>query len=556
MKIPFNHQDQANAKLWDCVLTKKGKFLVIAPVASGKSFMISRFAKEAIEKYPTTKVLILCHVSELLLQIYQELIEMWPEADVSFYCDKLGHKNLNGQIILASIQSVGKKGLEIPGGIDLVICDEAHLISPKEETLYRKLFKDIETINRNFQLVGFTGTGFRSSSGLLTEGDGRLFTEVAYQIPMLELINKGILCPLITPQEPPKIKMSVEGVKTRNGDYIESQLQKAVDKDDITKACVTELIQYGQDRKKWIVFTSGVEHCRHVTDEIKSRGISCEMITGTTPSLERNSIFQRYKSGEIKCLVNVGVATTGTNIPDIDMLVLMRPTKSPVLYVQIMGRACRVAPNKLNALIIDFTSTISELGPVDTIDARILSKSKNPGDAPVKICPKCHAVCFAGSRECQDCGFPFPFDDIIKLQSKASDAAILSSQQKPLWHKVIATQYSRHKGKNGKADTFRAKYTTYTGDYNEFLGFESLGGVRQHACTWHRKRLPNLTNPYTIDQALKMPYPQADEILVQLQGKYGTVIDIKFKEDGLAEILPPLPTENNILAEMEDIPFD
>lgn len=556
MKIPHDYQNRANEALWDEIVRPGIKPVVVAPVGSGKSFMLARFCKEAIQKYPETKILILCHVSEILSQISEELLEMWPDVNKSFYSDKLGEKNLHGQIILGGIQSIFKKGYEIPGGIDIVITDECHLISPNDETMYRKLFADLETLNPNMKIVGFTGTNFRPNSGILTEGEDRLFNKVAYQIPMIELINKGFLCPLVTPQEPIKTKMSVEGVSTRNGDFVEKQLQKAVDQDHITKACVDEIVEHGKERKKWIVFTAGVEHCEHVRDEIRSRGIKCEMVTGKTPTGERAKIFHDYRYGDLQCLVNVGVATTGYNNPAIDMLVFMRPTKSPVLYVQMAGRALRVFPGKIDSLVLDFGGVIDRLGPVDTVDARILNKKKGDGDAPIKVCPKCKAVCFAGVRECQDCGFLFPFTDEIKLDKSASAAPILSTQQKPIWHKVISTQYTRHTGKNGKPDTFRAKYVTFSGDYNEFLAFESFGPRREAACFWHRKRFPAIPAPNTIDGALMMRYPGAEEVLIQMNGKYGNVIDVKIAKDGLAEILPPIEEEqpsNNILAEVEDI---
>ncbi len=460
MKIPFEHQEKCLSALFKYFETKTGNPVGVIPVGGGKSLIQAEFCKRLLADNPQVKIAIITHVSELLLQIHEEFISQYPEADISFYSDKLGHKNLSGRIILGTIQSIYKKGLHVPGGLDLLVIDECHLLSPKDETSYQTFIKDLKIVNPKLKILGVTGTNFRANTGLLTEGDGRIFTDVAYQIPMLDLISKGFLCPLVTPQEPIKTKMPVDGVKTRNGDYIEKQLQEAVDKDEITKACVDEIIEHGKTRRKWLIFTAGVEHCQHVTDELKSRGVNCEMVVGTTPTKERNSIVNRFKNGDIQALICVACFTTGFNNPEIDMLVFMRPTKSPVLYVQMCGRAMRVFHDKINSLVLDFGGVIANLGPVDTIDARILSKSKNPGDAPIKTCPKCHAVCFAGVRECQDCGFPFPFDDTVKLQATASDAAILSSQQKPLWHKVIATQYSKHKSKTGKADSFRVKYIT------------------------------------------------------------------------------------------------
>lgn len=511
---------------------------MVSPVASGKSFMMARFTKSAIDEYPGTRVLLLAHVSELITQTIDELTELWPLAPYSIYADKLKSKDLTGQILFGSIQSIHNKAFKIIGGVDIVLIDECHLISPKEETTYRKFLTDLLTINPNARIYGFTGTNFRANHGLLTEGEGRLFQNVIYQIPMLELINKGFLCPLVTPQVPVKTRMTTSGVGTRDGDYIVSQLSKKNDKEEITKACVDEIIEHGKTRNKWIIFTIDVEHCTHVRDEIRSRGIKCEMVTGKTPTAERNAIFKDYEDGDLQCLINVAVATTGYDNPKIDMIVWMRPMKSPVLYVQTGGRGMRVHSSKENTLALDFGGVIDELGPIDTIDARIVQKEKGAGEAPIKSCPSCMAVCFAGVRICPECGFEFPFER-EELRTNASNGAILSSQEKPIWQKVITTQYSRHKGKNGKKDTMRVKYVTYTGDYSQYCCVEHIGFAREKFCSWFKMRKGSEKVPVTIDEAVGISYPPVDEILVQKNGKYFEIAAVRFLEQKEEPVVMP-----------------
>src|SRR5665213_2019224 len=121
------------------------------------------------------------------------------------------------------------------------------------------------------------------------------------------------------------------------GDYVAGELERAVDVDMLTRACVREIIEFGQARKKWLIFTAGINHCLHVRDEIRKYNINCEMVTGETPTEERNSILSRFKSGDVQCVVNVMVLTTGFNNPSIDLMAFMRPTRSPVLYIQTAG---------------------------------------------------------------------------------------------------------------------------------------------------------------------------------------------------------------------------
>ena len=520
MLTPFAHQEKAVEATFEYLSENPGNGLVVAPVGAGKSLIIAETIRRACKDYPTTNCLVLAHVTELLTQDADHLRNQWPEANISFYAAKLGKKSFAGQIIFASINSIYKKAYKIPRAIDLIFIDEAHLISPNSQTMYQSFLKDMLIINPYVRIIGYTGTNFRATEGRLTEGDGRLFTDVIYQIPMLYLIEKGFLCPLVTPSV--KTKMSTVGVGARNGDYIESQLQAAIDKDFITKACVDEIISHGEMRRKWLVFTAGVEHCQHVMEEIKSRGVSCEMVTGETPTVQRNKIVKDFKSGDLRCLVNVGVFTTGFNNPAIDLMAFMRPTKSPVLYVQTAGRGMRTAPDKTDCLLLDFGGVISELGPVDLVDAhKAHGDGTGTGDAPVKLCPKCSAVCFAGVLECQDCGYQFP-DTGLDLGKTASTMAVMSNQVEPEWHKVVSILYKLHE-KEGKTPSMCVTYNTLDGPFREWICYQHTGFAREKAARWHRVR-SGTDAPKTITDALRLKYREPTGILTRQAGKFFEII--------------------------------
>lgn len=520
----YPHQEQATEALFEFFQNNEtGMPLIVAPVAAGKGILIGEFIKRCHEYYGATNFLVLSHVTELLIQDEEYLKFQWPEASTSFYAAKLGKKSFNGGTVFASINSIYKKAYSIPKKIDIIIIDEAHLISPDAETMYRSFIKDMLVINPELRVIGYTGTNFRPTEGKLTEGEFRLFTDVAYQIPMLYLIEKGFLCPLTTPSV--QTKMSTKGVGSSGGDYIESQLQRAVDKDFITKACVDEIIKFGKDRNKWIIFTAGVDHCKHVTEEIKSRGIRCEMVTGKTPTTERNKIVRDYKEGDLQCLVNVGVFTTGFNNPSIDLMAFMRPTRSPVLYVQMGGRGMRISPSKTDCCLLDFGGVISELGPIDLIDAQKVHKSNVPGEAPIKLCPNCNAVCFAGVKECSDCAYQFPLNELA-LKKTASTMAVLSNQVEPEWHNVLSTSYRLHQ-KEDKTPTMCVTYNTLDGPYREWICYEHTGYAREKAAKWHSIRSTELL-PRKVVDALKLKFKAPKRILTRQSGKYNEIISYDF----------------------------
>lgn len=555
----YPHQIKATEATFEYFEKNNGMPLIVAPVGSGKSLLIAEFIKRAGNQYPETRFIVLSHVTELLVQDSEHLLLQNPKANISFYAQKLGKKAFSGHTIFASINSVYKKAYKIPHAIDLVIIDEAHLISPNSQTMYQSFIKDLKIINPYVKIIGYTGTNFRATEGKLTEGAGRLFTDVAYQIPMLYLIEKNFLCPLVTPAV--KTIMSLQGVKSRNGDYIESQLQAAVDKDEITKACVDEIIHHGETRKKWLVFAAGATHCKHVLEEIRSRGISAEMVLGTTPTKERERIVALFKTGDLRCLVNVGCFTTGFNNPAIDLMAFMRPTRSPVLYVQMGGRGMRTAPGKVDCCLLDFGGVIADLGPIDLIDAqRVNTKGATPGDAPIKVCPKCDAVCFCGVNECQDCGYEFPIST-LDLSKKPSTLGVLSNQIIPEWHDVISVSYSLHK-KEGKQPSLRVTYNTLDGPFREWICYEHAGFALQKAVKWHLRR-SDTPIPKTIVDALKIDFREPSRIQTRQVGKFHELVGFDFE---IVEKVYKEPTCNYFrvmegldpierLADAEDIPF-
>lgn len=519
----YPHQEKSVDAVFDYFQDNTGNPLIVAPVGSGKSLLIAEFIRRACGYYPATNFLVISHVTELLTQDADHLRIQWPEASISFYAAKLGKKSFAGQIIFASIHSIYKKAYKIPRHIDIVIIDEAHLISPNDSTMYRSFLKDLKTCNPDLKIIGYTGTNFRPTEGRLTEGEGRLFTDVAYQIPMLYLIEKGFLCPLVTPSI--KTKMSTVGVKTSHGDYIESQLQAAVDKDYITKSCVDEIISHGQDRKKWLVFTAGVEHCKNVMGEIRSRGIKCDMVIGSTSTGERNKIVNDFKNGELRCLVNVGCFTTGFNNPAIDLMAFMRPTRSPVLYVQMGGRGMRTANGKTDCCLLDFGGVIGELGPIDLVDAYKAHSGDGTGDAPIKLCPQCNAVCFAGVKECQDCGYQFP-DTGLELKKSPSTMAVMSNQVEPEWHNIVGILYKLHT-KEGKSPSMCVTYNTLDGPFREWICYEHTGTPREKAVRWHKVR-SELPVPRKISEALQMKFREPKRILTRQVGKFFEIVSYDF----------------------------
>lgn len=519
-----DYQEKAVRSFFDYWNVAGGNPLVTAPTGSGKSLILAEFIKRACELFPGTRIIALTHVKELLTQNAEKLATQWPTSPFGFYSAGLHRKDTHAQIIFAGIQSIHRKAAQL-GHIDLVLIDEAHLLSHNSNTMYRRFIAELKKVNPLLKVAGLTATPYRADSGYLTDGKNALFTDIIFEIPILYLIENGFLSPVVTPSI--KTKMDTTGVGTRGGDFIAGQLEKAVDRDEITVACVDEIIIHGKDRKKWLVFCTGVKHAEHVAEEIRSRGVKCKVVTGDTPTQERDQILKDFKDGDLPCVVNVGVLTTGTDVPPIDLIALMRPTRSPVLYTQMVGRGMRIHPGKENCSVLDFGGVVDALGPIDNVNIPRKSEGDGTGDAPIKQCPECLSINHAAVRECYECGYEFPEPE-PKINTTASSSAILSNQIESSWVDVVDVKYERHK-KSGKPDSICVTYDIGLEKVREYIFPEYTGRAKTRFAGWWIKRdggapPQTTTDALAVINMLKKPI----QIEVKPDGKYQRVIGYEF----------------------------
>ena len=565
------YQSSAIQSLFDWLYTKEGNPLVVAPVGAGKSLLIADFIKHVHDQFARTRIVVLTHVKELLVQNADELKQYYPDCDYGFYCAGLGQKRLHNDVTFASIQSVHSKIAAFNRCPEIIIIDECHLISHNDQTQYRKFIDSAKEINPNIKVIGFTGTPFRSDTGRLDEGNGRLFDGVAYEISMKFMIDEGYWARPVMPNS--VTRMSVDGVGSRGGDYIAGQLEAAVDVDETTQKCVAETIEHTAERKKVLVFTAGVKHCEHVRDEFRRRGQSAEMITGDTEDTERNRIITDYKAGKFKYLINVAVLTTGFNVPDIDCLVFMRPTKSPVLYIQTTGRGVRpvyatgydlntregrlasiAASVKPDCLILDFGGVVATLGPIDSVDIRKksgFSEGDGTGEAIVKRCPSCGEFCASAQRYCYNCSYSFISD---ALSPTAGNAAILQDDIPPEWQTVLGMNYTAHqkRGDEFAKPTMCVSYSTMSGIFKEWVCFEHDGYALDKARHWYKQHANSDDAPRSVDAAIKEKYYKIPRrILVKKDGKFWRIID----KDFIGQQDAQNTRENKQSWSVEDIPF-
>jgi DNA repair protein RadD len=393
-----------------------GNPCLVLPTGSGKSHIVAALCKDALQNWPETRVLMLTHVKELIEQNAEKMRLHWPAAPMGIYSAGIGKRDIGEPITFAGIQSVRTKA-NLLGHLDLVIIDECHLVNHKEEGGYRKLLADLKAINPALRVVGLTATPYRLGHGLITDKPA-LFDALLEPVSIEELVFKGYLSTLRS--KVTSAKLDTSGVKKRGGEFIESELQAAVDTDDNNQRVVQEVIALAGDRKAWLVFCTGVQHAEHVAEVLRQHGVSAQCVTGETPKAERKRMLDDFKAGKLRALTNANVLTTGFDYPDIDLIAMLRPTMSASLYVQMAGRGMRVKSHIDHCLVLDFAGVVEMHGPIVAVQPP-KKGGDGDGETPVKVCDNCDELVHISAKECPACGHPFPPPEEKKLKLHHDD---------------------------------------------------------------------------------------------------------------------------------------
>jgi|694.fasta_scaffold39928_5 DNA repair protein RadD len=377
-----------------------GHPVIEMPTGSGKSHVIAAFCQETLAEWPETRILMLTHVRELIEQNAAKMREYWPNAPLGIYSAGLRQRDASQSIIFGGVQSLARKVDEI-GRVDLLIVDEAHRIPTQSQGQYRTLIDGLTAINPRLRVIGLTATPYRLGHGMLTD-EPSLFDRDGLIVPVtyMELMKAGHLARLTCKRT--SITYDLSDVRKRGGEYVEEDLDAAVNNLKTNEEVAAEIIRRAECRRSWIVFAVSVAHAYGLRDALRARGATAETVVGETPSAERADILAAFKAGEITAITNANVLTTGFDAPNVDLIAACRPTLSTSLYVQMLGRGTRTAEGKADCLVLDFAGVISTHGPFD--DPKPRKPGKKGGEAPVKVCPECDELVHLSVMICPNCG--------------------------------------------------------------------------------------------------------------------------------------------------------
>lgn len=504
MLMPRAYQIEAAQSVPNYFMNNTGNPVVAMPTGTGKSVVIAMLLQMVYHYWPGQRVMVLTHVKELIQQNYDKLMTLWPAAPAGVYSAGLNRKESNRKITFAGIGSVAKKA-QLFGHIDLVLIDEAHLVSPNDETLYQFFLAALRAVNPHVRVIGFTATPWRLGTGRITE-DG-IFTDVCFDITGMQAFNRliaeGFLAPLIPRQT--KMMLDIEGVHMRGGELIASELQHAVDKYEVTQAALRETLELAYDRRHWLIFASGVEHACNIADMLNDMGVPTVAIHSKMGDAQRDQAILDFKAGKYRAAVNNNVLTTGFDFPAIDLIVVLRPTASTVLWVQMLGRGTRPFQcdeyKKENCLVLDFAGNTRRLGPINDPVIPRKKGDKAGGEAPVKLCGSCATYNHASVTHCAYCGAEFTFQVKIK-QTAASDELLRGEAPLVEVFKVDHITYSTHE-KAGRPPMMKVTYYCGLRSFSEYVCIQHDGFAQRKARQWWRER-SSAPFPESTEAALTM----------------------------------------------------
>jgi superfamily II DNA or RNA helicase len=375
--------------------------LLVMPTGAGKTLVLAEVIRlvVAIAAAPAC-VLVLVPRRELVGQTVEKLkaVGLLPGVICAAMDSQAG---LQAPVQVASIDTLYARvqrldRLTLPAP-RLVVIDEAHL------SITKRKVDLVEALGAE-RLLGLTATPTRKDGRAL----GVLYDELLAPASVASLTQAGFLVRARYWSWPTP---DLRGVRVEAGDYVTGQLADAMNRPKLLADVVATWLSRAGDRRT-VVFTVDIEHAVAMAECFRREGVAAEHLSAETPLPEREAILARFRAGETEVVCNCFVLAYGFDLPAVSAVVLARPTRSLMLYLQMVGRTLRPAPGKVDCLVLDHAGAVHRHGFVDeercwTLDGRTALvpspvRAKAPREA--KECPECHAIWIDGPT-CPECGY-------------------------------------------------------------------------------------------------------------------------------------------------------
>jgi DNA repair protein RadD len=466
---PRPHQIKALNDIWEA-MQYENNVLLEAPCSFGKTIVLAKIIQRLLRENENFRVLVLTDREILVTQTRDKLIQVAPELimDVGIVCASVSKdKNHEKRVTIASRQSLINR-LNDFEPVQLTIIDEVHLLSiPKKDKPPTDQFSTIiDTLydyNDKMRLLGVTATPYRLNDGYIygdknSPGCIPRFSQVHHRATVAEIQALGYLAPLVGKTiDNSIIKSKLDNLSLVAGEFNLFELNNLMSQGVHIQSAVETWKEYASDRKKTIAFCVTIEHAECLAKAFNSQGIKALTIHSKQDDLFQTANMQALINGDGKVFCSVAKLTTGLDVPDIDCLLLLRPTKSTALYKQCLGRPQRIAPGKTDALILDLVGNNDEFG-TDLDKLRVKYKrSVGGGEKPkLKECPECYIDLHPAVRVCPECGYEYPRD--VRDESDKPDMVDVKYESEPPKRVEVFGMYTNiHESKKTKNELLKIR---------------------------------------------------------------------------------------------------
>jgi len=393
------------------LLDKKKAVLVVSPGGSGKTVMIAEMALRATSKYKGRTV-ILSHRKEIVEQTVATLLRNGvPEKDVGVIMSSDTH-NSYARVIVASVATMARR-TKYTRDVDLCIVDEAHHIMAKSYLAVTEGFPKARQ-------VGFTATPFRLDGKGLRD----FYDEMVVAAFPSELIKKKHLAQPVIYRAPEEFMPDLSDLKVAKGDYILNQLDRRVRKKNLVGDLVRNY-KLRAEGKRALAFGVSIAHSKEIAERFNEEGVPAAHLDGGTSKTHREETLQKFRDGEILVVSNCLLLGEGYDLPTCEVVIMARPTKSLVMYMQQAARGMRYLPGK-TPVLLDHSRLLETFGLPEADREFVLTTTKQNketwGSAPVKDCPNCGASVLISTLKCPLCDHEFL--DIIRSIPTETDVLL------------------------------------------------------------------------------------------------------------------------------------
>jgi len=384
--------------------------LVVLPTGGGKTWVAAQVTHDAVSEGKS--VWFLAHRQELIAQaskafslfgIRHGLLKAGVEADTS------------QRVQIASVQTLVrrlKSGYPPP---DLIICDEAH---HGVSNSFRKIFAAYPEAS----LLGVTATPCRMNGA----GLGDVFDSMLLGPSSQWLTDEGFLSPARYYAPPQKADLG--GIHTRAGDYVTSELEEAMDDGEITGDAVSHY-QRLCDGVPMLVFCVSVAHAHHVAEDYARAGYRAAAVDGKLSDEDRADRISGLGTGKYQVITSCDLIGEGLDVPIVSAVQLLRPTQSPALHLQQIGRGLRPAAGKEYLTVLDHVGNTAKHGFACTERAWTLEgKKKSESPPATRTCGSCYSV-HRTAKTCPYCGFEYPIVSKALTAKKIVDGELVEVVQ-------------------------------------------------------------------------------------------------------------------------------